>query len=151
MTGYATIKKIRDFESRAESLGFVVREPATTNVTYQGTTYNYSSVWIDEVSSERISLAPAEGRYPGWGNHGTEVFTGTIEEAMFFLQGIEFAHLSDASINLTSVKKRQAAEARMVERLRKAEEERVKKEEQKKVWDILKFSKQYKKEDEVPF
>jgi hypothetical protein len=66
---------------------------------------------------------------------------------MFFLKGIEFAHLSDASINLTSVKKRQAAEARMVERLRKAEEERVKKEEQKKIWEILQYSKQKEKNE----
>lgn len=147
MTGFATIKKIREFEKRAAEMGFVVKEPDIRGYQNTGT---YTTVWVDEVSTDQISLAPAEGRYPGWGNRGGAVFTGSIEEAVLFLQGIDFAYISDAATNLSSRKKREAAEARLFEKMRRQEEERIKKAEQKKIWELLKYSKQ-REDDEVPF
>ena len=152
MTGFRTIKLIQDFERRAADMGFVIQAPK--DHCYQSaSTRSMYSTWIDEVSSDNISLVPAEGRYPGWGNRGTEIFTGTIEEGKLFLQGVEFAHISDATINLTSVKKRLAHEYKVVERMRRQEEARIKKEEQKKVWSILQHGKEVEDDgrDEVPF
>lgn len=145
MTGYATIKKIREFEKRAGEMGFVVTEPEINSYQHRG---SYTTVWIDEVSSDQISLVPQEGRFPSW--RGGVVFTGSIEEAVLFLQGIDFAYISDHATNLSSKKKREAAEARLVEKMRKQEAERKKKEEQKKIWELLKYGKQ-KEDEEVPF
>lgn len=145
MTGFATIKKIREFEKRAAEMGFVITEPEINSYKHSG---SYATVWIDEVSSERISLVPQEGRFPSW--RGGVVFTGSIEEAVLFLQGIDFAYLSDQATNLSSKKKREAAEARLVEKMRRQEEEQIKKAEQKKIWELLKYKKQ-RKDDEVPF
>jgi len=147
MTGWSTIKKIREFEKRAAEMGFVIREPDIQSYKHTGT---YNTVWIDEVSTDQISLSPAPGRYPGWGNRGGAVFTGTIEQAVLFLQGIDFAYISDAATNLSSRKKREAAEARLFEKMRRQEEERIKKEEQKKIWELLKYKKQ-REDNEVPF
>jgi hypothetical protein len=147
MTGYATIKKIRAFEERAAKLGFEIQEPTAYNQSYSSS--SFKSVWVDEISAESISLTPADDRYPCW-RRGASVFHGPIEEARFFLQGIEFAHTSDDAIGLSSEKKRAIAEAKHIERMRRQEEARLKKAEQKKIWDILKHG-QAKDYDEVPF
>jgi hypothetical protein len=147
MTGYATIKKIRDFEERAAKLGFEIQQPTEYNQSYSSN--SFKTVWIDEMSAESISLTPADNRYPCW-RRGASVFAGSIEEAKFFFQGIEFAHTSDDAIGLSSEKKRATAEAKHVERMRRQEEARIKKAEQKKIWSILKHG-QAKDYDEVPF
>jgi hypothetical protein len=152
MTGYATIKKIHEFEERAAKLGFEIQQPTEYkyNTTYSATS-SFKSVWVDEISSDNVSLTPADDRYPCW-RRGASVFHGTIEEAKFFFQGIEFAHTSDAAIGMGAEKKRAQAEARYIERQRRQEEARIKKAEQKRVWDILKYGKVNAKDyDEVPF
>ena len=147
MTGWATIKKIREFEERAARLGFALQQPTEYNQSYS--TSSFRSVWVDEVSAESISLTPVDNRYPGW-RRDSSVFCGTIEEAKFFLQGIEFAHMSDQHIGMSDEKKRRAYEGKYIERMRRLEEARKKKAEQKKVWDILKHGTE--EEDEaVPF
>ena len=148
MTGYATIKKIRDFEERAAKLGFEIQKPTEYNQSYSSG--SFKTVWVDEMSSDTVSLTPADNRYPCW-RRGASVFVGSIEEAKFFFQGIEFAHTSDAAIGLGAEKKRATAEARYVERMRRQEEARIKKAEQKRVWGILKYGKQTLEYDEVPF
>jgi hypothetical protein len=124
MTGYATIKKIHEFEERAAKLGFEVQKPTEYNQSYA--TNSFKSVWVDEMSDDTVSLTPADNRYPCW-RRGASVFHGTIEEAKFFLQGIEFAHTSDAAIGMGAEKKRAQAEARYIERQRRQEEARIKK------------------------
>jgi len=148
MTGYATIKKIREFEERAARLGFEIRQPTEYNTAYSATS-SFKSVWVDEMSSDSVSLTPKDDRYPCW-RRGASVFHGTIEEAKFFFQGIEFAHTSDAAIGLGAEKKRATFEARYIDRMKKQEAARIKKAEQKKVWSILKYG-QDKDYDEVPF
>lgn len=147
MTGYATIQKIRDFERRAANLGLAIQEPTKAGFQYSATSSTYSSVWINEVSNDNICLVPVEDRYPSWGSRRTPIFTGTIEEANIFLQGIDFAYISDAGIGLTSREKRLKTEAKVVERMRKKEEERKKKEEQRQIWSILKDNEDDEEED----
>ena len=148
MTGWNTIKKIREFEERVVKLGFNVVSP----VQYQPAQYSNSfrTVWMDEVSGDTIGLTPADDRYPSW-TRGGVVFSGTIEQAEFFLQGLEFAHISDSSIGLSTDKKRRTAEARHIERMKRLEAARKKKADQKKVWEILKYGKSLKDYEEVPF
>lgn len=150
MTGWATIKKIRRFEERAAKLGFAIQEPTQYNSSYSGITGSGDKFWADEMPSDNVSLAPADDRYPCW-RRGSSIFSGSIEEGEFFLQGVEFAHTSDAAIGMGAEKKRATAEARYIERMRRQEEARIKKVEQKKVWDILKHGKSTKDYDEVPF
>ena len=149
MTGYATIKKIRAFEERATKLGFEIQQPTEYNQSYSTISSSIKGMWADEMSAESISLTPADDRYPCW-RRGASVFAGTIEEAKFFFQGIEFAHTSDAAIGLGAEKKRATFEARYIERQRRQEAARLKKAEQKRVWSILKYG-QDKDYDEVPF
>ena len=149
MTGYSTIKKIHEFEERAAKLGFEIQQPTEYNTTYSATS-SFKSVWVDEMSADSVSLTPADDRYPCW-HRGASVFHGTIEQARFFFQGVEFAHTSDAAIGMGAEKKRATAEAKYVERIRRQEEARIKKAEQKKIWDILKHGKLTKDYDEVPF
>jgi hypothetical protein len=149
MTGWATIRKIKEFEERAAKLGFEIQEPTQYNQSYSATS-SFKTVWVDEISADTVSLTPADDRYPCW-RRGASVFAGTIEEARFFFQGIEFAHTSDAAIGLGADKKRATAEARYIERMRKQEEARIKRAEQKQVWGILKHGKLTKDYDEVPF
>jgi hypothetical protein len=151
MTGYATIRKIRDFEERAARLGFAIQEPAQYNQSYTATstiTSTYKGFWIDEMSSDNISLTPVDNRYPSW-RRGSSIFTGSIEEGQYFLQGIEFAHISDKSIGMCDEKKRIAHEGKYIDRMRRLEEAKKKRAEQKRVWDILKHGKE--QNEEVPF
>lgn len=148
MTGWATIKKIREFEERAVKLGFAIQQPTEYNQ-HAFTTNSFKTVWVDEMSAESISLTPIDNRYPGW-RRGSSVFTGSIEEARLFFQGIEFAHISDQTIGMSNEKKRWAYEAKYVERLRRLEEARKKKEEQKKMWWLLKYGDK-EEDEEVPF
>lgn len=152
MTGWATIKKIREFEERAARLGFAIQQPSEFTQSYTGNniTSSYRSVWIDEMSSEGISLTPIDNRYPNW-RRGSSVFSGSIEEAKFFFQGIEFAHISDQYIGMSSEKKRATFENKYVERIKRLEEAKKKRAEQKKVWDILKHGKAMEEDEEVPF
>lgn len=147
MAGYATIKKIHEFEERVAKLGFEIQEPTAYNQAYSSG--SFKSVWIDEMSSDTLSLTPADDRYPCW-RRGASVFMGTIDQARYFLQGIEFAHTSDAAIGMGAEKKRAQTEAKYVERMRQQEAARIKKAEQKRVWNILKHG-QAKDYDEVPF
>ena len=147
MSGWSTIRKIREFEERAAKLGFEIQEPTAYNQSYS--TSSFKSVWVDEMSADSVSLTPIDNRYPCW-RRGTSVFSGSIEEARYFFQGVEFAHTSDAAIGLGNEKKRATFEARYIERMRREEEIRIKKAEQKKVWDILKYGKRTEV-DEVPF
>lgn len=147
MTGYATIKKIRAFEERATKLGFEIQEPTQYNQSYSTSSSSITGMWVD---NDTVSLTPADDRYPCW-RRGASVFAGSIEEGEFFLQGIEFAHTSDAAIGLGAEKKRATFEARYIERMRRQEAARIKKAQQKEVWNILKHGKPTKDYDEVPF
>lgn len=149
MTGYATIKKIRDFEERAARLGFIVQEPTQYNQSYSSS--SFKSVWVDEMSSDSVSLTPVDNRYPFY-RRGTSIFSGTVEEGRIFLQGIEFAYTSDQYIGMSNEKKRTVFEGRYIDRMRRLEEAKIKRAEQKKVWDILKHGKAMDDgRDEVPF
>jgi hypothetical protein len=150
MTGWATIKKIRRFEDRAVKLGFAIQEPTQYNQSYSTISDSIKGMWVDEMSADSVSLTPIDDRYPCW-RRGSSIFSGSIEEGEFFLQGVEFAHTSDAAIGMGAEKKRATAEARYIERMRRQEEARIKKAEQKRAWDILKHGKPTKDYDEVPF
>ena len=147
MTGWTTIKKIREFEERATKLGFAIEQPTVHNQTFTSTS-SFAGVWIDEMSSESISLTPVDNRYPNW-RRGSSVFSGSIEEARFFLQGIEFAHISGQYIGMSSEKKRSTFEAKYVERMTRLEAARKKKAEQKRMWQLLKYGAE--EDEEVPF
>ena len=148
MTGYATIRKIHEFEERAAKLGFAVQKPTEYNQSYSATaTYK---VWIDEISEDTVSLTPIDNRYPTW-RRGSSVFCGSIEEAKFFFQGVEFAQLSDQAIGMSDEKKRKVHEGRYIDRMARLEEAKKKRAEQKKVWAILKHGKAMEEDEEVPF
>ena len=70
---------------------------------------------------------------------GGAVFTGTVEEARFFLQGVEFMLITDQNLGLSNEKKRKTAEIKYAERVAKLEAARRKKEEQKRIWQLLKY------------
>jgi hypothetical protein len=147
MTGWATIKKIHQFEERVVKLGFNIVSP----VQYQPAQYSnsFKTVWMDDAAGDTIGLTPADDRYPSW-TRGGVVFSGSMEQAEFFLQGLEFAHISDTSIGLTTDKKRQTAEDKYIERQRRLEAAKEKKAEQKRMWWILKHGAD-EEVDEVPF
>lgn len=153
MTGWATIERIRRLEELAAKLGLKIREPEHRTHAYSSATASWSGAWIDEVASDSISLTPVDNRHTCW-RPGTAVFTGTVEEARYFLQGVEFVYITDESIGLSNDKKRKAADIKYIERMQRLELARKKKEEQKKVWDILKHGKSMEDDyddEEVPF
>jgi hypothetical protein len=154
MTGWSTIRKIREFEERAARLGFAIQEPRQQNPAYSATssiTSTYKGFWIDEMSVDNVSLTPVDNRYPFY-RRGASVFSGTLEEGRFFLQGIEFAYTSDQAIGMSNEKKRKVYEGRYRERQLRLEEAKKKRAEQKKVWDILQHGRQMEEQDEeVPF
>lgn len=148
MSGYGTVLKVRDFEASAVELGFEICNPGARS--YHSNTIVYNNDWIgSEVSNmDLVTLVPADNRYPCY-KRGAQVFTGTIEEAKNFFQGIRFAYNSDKAIGLSNEQKRASVEAKELVRIRKREELRIKKEEQKKIWHIL--SDGSVEDEEVPF
>ena len=149
MTGWATIERIRRLEELAAKVGLKIREPEYRTQAYSQSTASWKGMWIDEVSGDNISLTPIDNRHPCW-TRGAAVFTGTIEEARYFLQGIEFVYVTEQTIGLTNEKKRKTAEVKHIERMARLEAARLKKEEQKKMWNLLKHSAQ-EEDEEVPF
>lgn len=148
MTGWATIERIRRVEELAAKLGLKIREPEHRPQAYSSSTASWTGAWIDEMSSDNISLTPIDNCHPCWSRNAA-VFTGTIEEARYFLQGIEFVYITDDAIGLTNDKKRKTAIEKYIERRRREDAARQKKDEQKKIWNILKRSKE--EDEEVPF
>jgi hypothetical protein len=123
MTGFADIQKIREFEHEANELGFKIVDPR-----------HHAHEWNNQEDSNvyHISLAPLDNHHPTY-TRGTKVFTGTLEEATRFLQGVNFAYKTDEMLRLSNNIKRGIAEAKEIERLRKQKE----KMEQKRMWNIL--------------
>ena len=149
MTGWATIERIRRLEELAAKLGLKIREPENRTTAYSSSTASWTGTWIDEMSGDNISLTPVDNHHPCWSRNAA-VFTGTIEEARYFLQGMEFVYITDDAIGLTNDKKRKAAIEKYIERRRREDEAKQKKEEQKKIWDLLKFGNK-EEDEEVPF
>lgn len=145
MTGYNDILKVRKFEKEAIELGFEICDGS-----HWSNQSNHTSYIVDEMSNVRlVGLRPLDKCHPCY-TRGVVVFTGTMEEASRFLQGIRFAYDTDKAIGLSNEKKRCIAEAKELERIRKREEARIKQEEQKKIWKILSDG-SVEEDEEVPF
>ena len=149
MTGWATMERIRKLEELAGKLGLRIREPEHRTHAYSSSTASWTGTWIDEMSGDNISLTPIDDRHPCW-TRSAAVFTGTVEEARYFLQGIEFVYVTESAIGLTNEKKRKTAEVKHIERMARLEAARKKKEEQKKMWHLLKHG-ATEEDEEVPF
>jgi len=149
MTGWATIERIRRLEELAAKVGLKIREPEHRTHAYSHSTASWTGTWIDEVAGDSISLTPVDDHHPCW-TRGGAVFTGTVEEARFFLQGVEFMLITDQNLGLSNEKKRKTAEIKYAERVAKLEAARRKKEEQKRIWQLLKYGSQ-EEDEEVPF
>ena len=89
MAGFDTIRTIRDFEQTCVVLGFEIAK----------STYH----------RDGISLKPMDDCFPHY-SRDAELFTGTIEEAIVWLRGFQWAREYDDMIKLSTDKKRKDSE-----------------------------------------
>lgn len=89
MAGFETIKVVRDFEQTCHTLGFEITKAA--------------------YHTNGIALKPAEDSFPHY-SRDAELFTGTVEEAIVWLRGFQWAREYDDMIRLSTDKKRKDCE-----------------------------------------
>ena len=89
MAGFETIKVIRNFEQACYNLGFEITKAA--------------------YHTDGIALKPMDDRFPHY-SRDAELFTGTIEEAIVWLRGFQWAREYDDMIKLSTDKKRKDCE-----------------------------------------
>jgi hypothetical protein len=89
MAGFETIKAVHDFEQTCYTLGFEIAK----------STYHRDS----------IALKPMYDCYPHY-SRDAELFTGSIEEAILWLRGLQWAREYDDMIRLSTDKKRKDCE-----------------------------------------
>ena len=118
MSGWNTIKLIRQLEQEVDKLGFKFAGPKHGN-------------WQEEYNS--VSLVPADDSALPIYTRDAELFKGSIEDLRVWLQGVRWAREYDMMLRLGDDKKRSKAEEK--ERARQALQKL--KEEQKKMWEIL--------------
>lgn len=89
MSGFGTIKIIRDFEQTCYELGFEIAQSR-----------------FDRAS---IALKPMDDRFPHY-SRDAELFSGSIEEAIVWLRGIQWARDYDDLLKVSTDKKRSEQE-----------------------------------------
>ena len=85
MSGFGTIKIIRDFEQTCYELGFEIAQSR-----------------FDRAS---IALKPMDDRFPHY-SRDAELFNGSIEEARVWLRGLQWAREYDEMLKVSTDKKR---------------------------------------------
>jgi hypothetical protein len=127
MSGYQTILRIRRFEEKCASLGFRIGNPRDGG-------------WGQLEGTDRLAIMPATDKLPIY-REDAELFTGTLQQAELWMQGLEWARSYDMMLRLSDEKKRTKAEDKERERQRLA----ALKAEQRKAWAALSD----KDEDEI--
>ena len=89
MSGFGTIKIIRDFEQTCHTLGFEIAK----------STY----------FRDGIALKPADDNLPHY-SRDAELFSGSIEEAIVWLRGLQWARDYDDLLKVSTDKKRSEQE-----------------------------------------
>lgn len=89
MAGFETIKTLRDFEQTCHTLGFEIAK----------STY----------FRDGIALKPADDNLPHY-SRDAELFSGSIEEAIVWLRGIQWARDYDDLLKVSTDKKRSEQE-----------------------------------------
>ena len=89
MAGFETIKTLRDFEQTCRILGFEIAK----------STY----------FRDGIALKPADDNLPHY-SRDAELFTGSIEDAIVWLRGIQWARDYDNMLKVSTDKKRSEQE-----------------------------------------
>jgi hypothetical protein len=100
MTGFATLKILRKFEQDIDELGLYIREAK-----------NYA----DSYSGDGIMLSPRDDRLPHY-SRDASIFIGTIEEAIYWVRGVQWAREYDRMIKATTPKKREEQEQKELNR-----------------------------------
>lgn len=100
MTGFTTLKILRKFEQDVDELGLCICEAK-----------NYG----DFTSGEGIMLSPRDDRLPHY-SRDASIFMGTIEEAIHWVRGVQWARDYDNMIKASSPKKRQEQEQKELNR-----------------------------------
>mgnify|MGYP003341844937 CR=1 FL=1 len=85
MSGFGDIERVTRFLDKVKKMGFVA---------------SYSRTGVDF-----LSLRPAEDHYPIY-SRNSELFSGTMEAAEYWLLGIEWAREYDRLINVSNNKRR---------------------------------------------
>ena len=85
MAGFETIKTLRDFEQTCHTLGFEIAKAAYFR--------------------DGIALKPADDNLPHY-SRDAELFSGSIEDAIVWLRGVQWAREYDEMIKVSNNKKR---------------------------------------------
>lgn len=91
MSGFNTIKVIREFEQAVDDLGLEICEP---NKWYK-----------DNVSNDAIRLSPRDDQLPHY-SRDASIFEGSIEECIHWIRGIQWARGYDVMTKVSTPKKR---------------------------------------------
>lgn len=89
MAGFETIKTLRDFEQTCHTLGFEIAKAAYFR--------------------DGIALKPADDNLPHY-SRDAELFSGSIEDAIVWLRGIQWARDYDNMLKVSTDKKRSEQE-----------------------------------------
>ena len=93
MTGYNTVCKIREFETKIAQLGFRMAYPKYKHREY-----------------DEIALLPKDQHSLPVYSRDAELFRGTIEQAEDWIRGIEWARQYDLLLGVSNEKKRDRKE-----------------------------------------
>jgi hypothetical protein len=120
MSGYQSILALRRLEEQVDKLGFMFCHPKHGN---------YGDI-------DMVALRPKDDAAVPIYSRDAEVFTGTLQDLMVWLRGVEWARQYDYMLKLSDDKKRERAELKERERLA----EMRKRQEQDKIMQVLKSS-----------
>jgi hypothetical protein len=95
MTGYNDILRIKRIEQEAEALGFRLGNPKNGN---------YRDEWGD-----LLSVYPLDDKLPIY-SRDAELFTGTLETFVVWMQGIQWARKYDDIMKVSNSTKRERKE-----------------------------------------
>ena len=91
MSGYNTLKAIREFEQAVDDLGLEITEPHQ---------------WYKEnVGGDAIRLRPKDDQLPHY-SRDASIFEGSIEECIHWIRGIQWARGYDVMIKACTPNKR---------------------------------------------
>lgn len=123
MSGYNTILRFRRLEETVNRLGFMITAPK-------------NGQWTD--NHDAIGLKPKDAESLPIYSRDAELFCGSLEELEVWLRGVAWARDYDMILRMTDEKRRSKFED--AERARQAEMK--KREEQKKMIEVLKSTDQ---------
>jgi hypothetical protein len=101
MTGWNTIVRIRRIEEEVNKLGFKFEN-------------RKNSDWVDD---NQLALVPIDEQALPVYNRNAEVFTGSLEELVFWLRGVAWARDYDKMLKVSDEKRRAVKEQDFRERM----------------------------------